>query len=206
MNILRRGVSSAVLLAAVAVSVAAAAVPADPDLQARVDVEVRRAPVARFADALSAQARVNFVLPESLDGARVTLMLHDVTAAEALDVLREAAGIDHRRLAGRTYLLAPAGSPELRAAAVVDGGPELDRRVTVNVKGATLDRYLSALSAQSRVSFALEPGLEDRRVTAFLKNVTVREALEVVLTLKGLSCRPLRAREAYAVSPRPVRG
>jgi type II secretory pathway component GspD/PulD (secretin) len=83
--------------------------------------------------------------------------------------------------------------------AVVGAGPELEQKVTINVKGATLDAFLAALSEQTHVNIAVDEAVADKRVTAFLNNVTAREALEVVMTIKGLTCRRLEGKTAYAI-------
>ena len=69
MSVLRRGISLAVLLAASAVFAETAA-PPRPGLNARVDVNLRHASIARFLDVLSAQSHVSFVLAEGVQGYR----------------------------------------------------------------------------------------------------------------------------------------
>jgi len=197
MNSLRRGASLAVLLA---LAPRSHAVPTDPGLYAGVTVDVRQAPLTTFLSALSAQAEISFILTEGLEGRQVTAFLHGVTVKEALDVVKETDGIDYRQIGSwNTYLVGPKDSPALRNPVVVAGGAALDQKVTVRVKGAPLSQFLDTLSAQSKINFSMQEGLEGRKITAYLQNVSVREALEIVLTLKGLSCRKLDGKDTYII-------
>lgn len=78
----------------------------------------------------------------------------------------------------------------------------LEARVTVRVKGASLADYLDSISAQSKVNFILGEGLEEKKVTAFLRDVTVREALEVLLELKGLTYLRIGKSDSYVIMKR----
>ena len=78
----------------------------------------------------------------------------------------------------------------------------LDARVTVRVKGAPLATFLDTISAQAKVNFIITEGLETKRVTAFLQNVTVREALQVLLEIKGLTYQQIGKSNTYVVTPR----
>jgi type II secretory pathway component GspD/PulD (secretin) len=88
-----------------------------------------------------------------------------------------------------------------RAAAATSTAP-LDTRVTVRVKGAPLATFLDTISAQAKVNFIITEGLETKRVTAFLQNVTVREALQVLLEIKGLTYQQIGKSNTYVVTPR----
>ena len=78
----------------------------------------------------------------------------------------------------------------------------LDTRVTVRVKGAPLATFLDTIAAQSKVNFIMTEGVETKRVTAFLQNVTVREALQVLLEIKGLTYQQIGRSNTYVVTPR----
>ncbi|MBI4060086.1 MAG: hypothetical protein HY403_01515 [Elusimicrobia bacterium] len=88
-----------------------------------------------------------------------------------------------------------------RAGAAAAPAP-LDTRVTVRVKGAPLATFLDTISAQAKVNFIITEGLESKRVTAFLQNVTVREALQVLLEIKGLTYQQIGKSTTYVVTPR----
>lgn len=197
MNSLRRGLFLPVLLA-FAPNLRAASPAAG--LDSRVTVDVRQAPMATFLDTLSAQAKVNFILTEGFEGKKVTAFLHDVTIKEALDVVGQTNGIGYRRVGkSNTFIIAAKDSPQLKAPEIIGGGSELDQLITVRVKNAPLDQFFDTISAQTHLNFALDEGLEGRKITAFLQNVTVREALEVILTMKGLTCRKLDDHKTYDI-------
>lgn len=78
----------------------------------------------------------------------------------------------------------------------------LETRVSVRVKGAPLETFLATISAQAKVNFIISEGLENRHVTAFLQNVTVREALQILLEIKGLTYQQIGKSNTYVISPR----
>ncbi len=81
-------------------------------------------------------------------------------------------------------------------------GEGLDARVTIRVKSAPLASFLDTLSEQAKVNFIITEGLEGKQVTAFLQNVTAREALQILLEIKGLTYRQIGKSNTYVVSPR----
>ncbi len=78
----------------------------------------------------------------------------------------------------------------------------LDTRIVVRVKNAPLATFLDTISAQAKVNFIITEGLEKKRITAFLQNVTVREALQILLEIKGLTYQRIGRSNTYVVSPR----
>jgi type IV pilus secretin PilQ/predicted competence protein len=105
-------------------------------------------------------------------------------------------------LAPRTVQSVQIGAAtETRPAPAVSVSP-LDTRVTVRVKGAPLSTFLDTISAQAKVNFIITEGLEQKRVTAFLQNVTVREALQVLLEIKGLTYQQIGRSNTYVVTQR----
>ena len=81
----------------------------------------------------------------------------------------------------------------------------MDTRVTVRVHGAPLVTFLDTISAQAKINFIVTEGLESRRVTAILPNVTVREALQVLLEMKGLTYQQIGKSNTYIVTTRSVK-
>ena len=195
MTNLRRGLSLAALLSFAAQVHAAG-------LDTHVTVEVSHVPLNMFLDSLSAQAKVNFIMTEGFEDKKVTAFLHDVSVREALDVLKETKDLDYRRLSDtNSYIVASKGSPALDPA-VIGEDPALDVKVTVRVKNSPLDTFLNTVSGQTKVNFILDEGLEKMKVTAFLQNVTAREALEIVMAIKGLDCRRLDGHATYVMTKR----
>jgi type IV pilus assembly protein PilQ len=82
------------------------------------------------------------------------------------------------------------------------GASPLDARVSVRVKGAPLAAFLDTISAQTKINFIIAEGLETKKVTAFLQNVTVRDALQDLLEIKGLSYQQIGKSNTYIVTPR----
>jgi type II secretory pathway component GspD/PulD (secretin) len=207
MNIMRRVMPSFVLLALVSSLHAAPAPSTAPWLDFHVTVAVSQAPLSVLLDTISAQAKINFILAGGVEEKKVTIFMRDVTVKDVLNGLREARGIGYRQLSHtNTFIIAPKDGPEITNPAVIEGGKELDQLVTVRVKGASLDQFLDTLSAQSNMNFIVGEGLEDVKVTVFLRDVTVREALEIVMTIKGLSFKRLESGGTYMMSkaiPRP---
>lgn len=78
----------------------------------------------------------------------------------------------------------------------------LDTKVTVRVKRAPLAAFLDTISAQAKVNFIMAKGLEKVTVTAFLRNVTVREALQILQTTKGLIYQRVGKSNTYIISAR----
>ncbi len=78
----------------------------------------------------------------------------------------------------------------------------LETRVTVRVKGVPLATFLDTISAQAKINFIITEGLEEKRVTAFLENVTVRDALQVLLEIKGLTYQRIGKTNTYVVAQR----
>jgi type II secretory pathway component GspD/PulD (secretin) len=78
----------------------------------------------------------------------------------------------------------------------------LDARVSVRVKEAPLAAFLDTISAQAKIKFIITEGLETKKITAFLQNVTVRDALQDLLQIKGLSYQQIGTSNTDIVTPR----
>jgi type II secretory pathway component GspD/PulD (secretin) len=85
--------------------------------------------------------------------------------------------------------------------AAADASP-LDKRVTVRLKDAPLSTYLDALSAQTGVSFVVAKGLESSKITVFLQDAQLRDALLEPLELEDLSCDRLDQTDTFMVRRR----
>ncbi|MBI5623663.1 MAG: hypothetical protein HY924_07800 [Elusimicrobia bacterium] len=82
------------------------------------------------------------------------------------------------------------------------GRHPLDTRVTVRVKGVPIANFLDNISEQAKVNFIVTEGLEGKQVTAFLQNVTAREALQILLEIKGLTYQQIGRTNTYVIAPR----
>lgn len=81
----------------------------------------------------------------------------------------------------------------------------LDRKIgPIRLKGAPLSTFLDVISAQSKVNFIITEGLEAKTITVFLRKTTVREALELLLRVKGLTYQRIGKSNTYVVQKRAV--
>ena len=79
----------------------------------------------------------------------------------------------------------------------------LDRKIgPIRLKGAPLSTFLDVVSAQSKVNFIITEGLETKTITVFLRKTTVREALELLLRVKGLTYQRIGKSQTYVVQKR----
>jgi type IV pilus secretin PilQ/predicted competence protein len=121
-------------------------------------------------------------------------------AAPASDSPAE--GGDEKIIEPRSVQSVQIGAAPEAAPAEPSATAPLDTRVTVRVKGVPLATFLDTISAQAKVNFIITEGLEQKRVTAFLQNVTVREALQVLLEIKGLTYQEIGKSNTYVVTQR----
>ena len=113
------------------------------------------------------------------------------------------AGLASEAAASRNVQGVQIGTPApARPSAAAAPVSPLQTRVTVRVKGAPLETFLDTIQAQAHVNFIVTEGLESKRVTAFLQNVTVAEALQVLLEIKGLTYQQIGHSNTYIVAPR----
>ena len=113
-----------------------------------------------------------------------------------------AEGGDEKLIEARNVQSVQIGAASSVKTISVSAGDPLDTRVTVRVKGAPLATFLDTISAQAKVNFIITEGLEQKRVTAFLQNVTVRDALQVLLEIKGLTYQKIGKSNTYIVTQR----
>ncbi len=79
----------------------------------------------------------------------------------------------------------------------------LDRKIgPIRLKAAPLSTFLDVVSAQSKVNFIITDGLEKTTITVFLRKTTVRESLELLLRVKGLTYQRIGKSNTYVVTRR----
>ncbi|MBU2573398.1 MAG: hypothetical protein KKH28_04905 [Elusimicrobia bacterium] len=79
----------------------------------------------------------------------------------------------------------------------------LDRKIgPIRLKRAPLSTFLDVVSAQSKVNFIITEGVEAKTITVFLRKTTVREALELLLRVKGLTYQRIGRSNTYVVQKR----
>jgi type II secretory pathway component GspD/PulD (secretin) len=85
----------------------------------------------------------------------------------------------------------------------VESVSALDRKIgPIRLKGAPLSTFLDVVSAQSRVNFIISEDVGAKTITVFLRKTTVREALELLLRVKGLTYQRIGKSSTYVVQRR----
>lgn len=178
-----------------------AAVASAP-LENRLSIHVQGVRIGNFLDALSEQARVNFILGRGLEEERVSVHLQDISMEDALSALEEAQGLRALAIPGMKVSLLTKSVTAPKVPARIAGGKELDRQLIVRVKEGTLGSFLEVMSQQAKLSFVLGEEIGEEKFTAFLKGMTVREILEAVSAVYGLEFRRGKRAGAYIVKRR----
>ena len=84
-----------------------------------------------------------------------------------------------------------------------ESGSLLDKKIgPIRLKRAPLSTFLDVISAQSKVNFIISEGIEAKKITVFLRRTTVREALELLLRVKGLTYQRIGKSNTYVVAKR----
>ncbi|MCX7641399.1 MAG: hypothetical protein N2Z20_02050 [Elusimicrobiales bacterium] len=79
----------------------------------------------------------------------------------------------------------------------------LDRKIgPIRLKGAPLTSFLDIISAQSKVNFIVSDDVTTKQITVFLRRTTVREALEILLRVKGLTYQRIGKSNTYIIMKR----
>jgi type II secretory pathway component GspD/PulD (secretin) len=78
----------------------------------------------------------------------------------------------------------------------------MDTKVSVRLKDAPLTAFLDAISAQARISFIVAEGTQEKKITAFLRQISVREALQILLQINGLTYQRIGKSNTYVVMKR----
>ncbi|MBO4707315.1 MAG: hypothetical protein J5594_01990 [Elusimicrobiaceae bacterium] len=63
----------------------------------------------------------------------------------------------------------------------------LNRKISVKVENVPLSTFLDVISSQTKVKFLLGGDFGAKKVTAYLTNKTIKEVLDIVLPIQGLS-------------------
>ena len=74
-----------------------------------------------------------------------------------------------------------------------------ERKVSLTLQGTPLTQILKAISRQTGASFIIAKELEDRRFSAFINKVTVREALRALLEAHGMGYEQVGTSNTFVV-------
>jgi len=112
-----------------------------------------------------------------------------VAVAEDLSSSDENAGLNKSKEESSIYKESEANSP-------------LDRKVTIRVSNVPIGTFLNSISAQSRINFIMGEEFAGKKVSASLTNVTVREALDTLLRVQGLTYQRIGKSDSYVITKR----
>ena len=78
----------------------------------------------------------------------------------------------------------------------------LDRRVSIRVANVPISAFLNSITAQAKINFIMSEEFANKKVTASLTRVTVREALDTLLRVHGLAYQRIGKSDSYVVTKR----
>lgn len=84
--------------------------------------------------------------------------------------------------------------------------PNYSKRISMDFKDATLEDVLKIFSQQSGMNFIAASNLHDKKVTLFLDNIPVEEALEKILSANGLQYEMQPGSDIFIVKALPADG
>lgn len=78
----------------------------------------------------------------------------------------------------------------------------LDRRVSIRVSNVPISAFLNSITTQAKINFIMSEEFANKKVTASLTRVTVREALDTLLRVHGLAYQRIGKSDSYVVTKR----
>ena len=84
-----------------------------------------------------------------------------------------------------------------------DDNEALSKRVSVNVNNMPIGTFLTSIARQSKINFIMDDNkYSDKKVTASLKDVTAKEALDTILRVQGLTYQRIGRSDNYVITKR----
>jgi len=131
-----------------------------------------------------------------LAGARQDLLDGRLDRADA--VAREVLTESPRNAEARRLIAATAQARPVEASSYGEMGPAFQKPVVLEFRDAPLRQVFEALSRSSTINFVFDRDVKsDARVTVFLRNVTLDEALRVILSTQGLDRKLLNENTVF---------
>ena len=84
----------------------------------------------------------------------------------------------------------------------VEVSSPLDRKVSIRVANVPISAFLNSITAQAKINFIMSEEFANKKVTASLTRVTVREALDTLLRVHGLAYQRIGKSDSYVVTKR----
>jgi len=78
----------------------------------------------------------------------------------------------------------------------------LDRKVSIRVSNVPISVFLNSITTQAKINFIMSEEFANKKVTASLTRVTVREALDTLLRVHGLAYQRIGKSDSYVVTKR----
>ncbi len=78
----------------------------------------------------------------------------------------------------------------------------LDRKVSIRVSNVPISAFLNSITTQAKINFIMSEEFANKKVTASLTRVTVREALDTLLRVHGLAYQRIGKSDSYVVTKR----
>jgi type IV pilus assembly protein PilQ len=78
----------------------------------------------------------------------------------------------------------------------------LDRTVSIRVSNVPIAAFLNSITTQAKINFIMSEEFANKKVTASLTRVTVREALDTLLRVHGLAYQRIGKSDSYVVTKR----
>ncbi|MBU2573794.1 MAG: tetratricopeptide repeat protein [Elusimicrobia bacterium] len=179
------------------------AAPENPGFGETFDLRVKGMPLSGFLDVLSQRSRASFSIADpELAERKVTIFIKNVRLDQVLEILQKTKDLEFQRVGNadsfivRKSTMPPREFPPLTQQDLAD--PALNRMATVQVKNAPLAVFLDAISEQARVNFIITGGIENVRITAFLKRVTIVDILQF-LKARGISVSRVAGTDLFIV-------
>jgi len=84
----------------------------------------------------------------------------------------------------------------------VETSSPLDRKVSIRVSNVPISVFLNSITTQAKINFIMSEEFANKKVTASLTRVTVREALDTLLRVHGLAYQRIGKSDSYVVTKR----
>lgn len=84
----------------------------------------------------------------------------------------------------------------------LEGPSPLDRKVSIRVSNVPISAFLNSITTQAKINFIMSEEFANKKVTASLTRVTVREALDTLLRVHGLAYQRIGKSDSYVVTKR----
>lgn len=78
----------------------------------------------------------------------------------------------------------------------------LERKVSIRVSNVPISAFLNSITTQAQINFIMSEEFANKKVTASLTKVTVREALDTLLRVHGLTYQRIGKSDSYVVTKR----